>query len=65
VNEPSNHLYPESFANEIKKLSKLGVKVELLDEKAMKKLGMGSLLGVAQGSAHKPYLAVMTWEGGK
>ena len=65
VNEPSNHLYPESFANEIKKLSKLGLKVELLDEKAMKKLGMGSLLGVAQGSAHKPYLAVMTWEGGK
>jgi len=41
------------------------VKVDLLDEKPMKKLGMGSLLGVAQGSAHKPYLAVMTWEGGK
>jgi leucyl aminopeptidase len=65
VNEPSNHLYPESFASEIKKLSKLGLKVELLDEKQMKKLGMGSLLGVAQGSAHKPYLAVMVWEGGK
>jgi leucyl aminopeptidase len=61
VNEPSNHLYPQSFANEIKKLTKLGLKVELLDEKQMKKLGMGSLLGVAQGSAFKPYLAVMRW----
>jgi leucyl aminopeptidase len=65
VNEPSNHLYPQSFANEIKKLTKLGLKVELLDEKQMKKLGMGSLLGVAQGSAFKPYLAVMRWDGGK
>jgi leucyl aminopeptidase len=65
VNEPSNHLYPQSFANEIKKLTKLGLKVELLDEKAMKKLGMGSLLGVAQGSAFKPYLAIMSWDGGK
>ena len=31
----------------------------------MEKLGMGSLLGVAQGSAFKPYLAIMTWDGGK
>ena len=31
----------------------------------MKKLGMGALLGVAQGSAHKPYMVVMRWNGGK
>ena len=64
VNEPANHLTPQNFANEIKKLSKLGLKIELLDEKQMKKLGMGALLGVAQGSPNKPFLAVMNWEGG-
>jgi len=65
VNEPANKLYPESFANEIKKLSKMGLKVEVLDEKQMTKLGMGSLLGVSLGSRHKPYMCVMTWNGGK
>ena len=50
VNEPANTLGPVEFAAEAKALEKLGVKVEILDEKEMKKLGMGSLLGVAQGS---------------
>ncbi len=50
VSEPANVLYPESYANEIKALTKLGLKVEVLDEAKMKKLGMGSLLGVGQGS---------------
>jgi leucyl aminopeptidase len=63
VSEPANVLYPESYANEIRSLSKLGVKVELLDEAKMKKLGMGSLLGVAQGSVRKPFLVVMRWNG--
>ena len=43
----------------------LGVKVEVLTEKEMKKLGMGALLGVAQGSARPPRLVVMQWNGGK
>ncbi len=65
VNEPANHLHPLAFANEIKKLSKVGLKVEVLDEKQMSKLGMGALLGVAQGSVHKPYMCVMRWDGGR
>ncbi|MGB7205426.1 MAG: leucyl aminopeptidase [Anderseniella sp.] len=65
VNEPANKLYPETFANEIKKLKNLGLTVEVLDEKQMAKLGMGSLLGVAQGSRRKPYMCVMRWNGGK
>ncbi len=65
VNEPANILHPESFASEIKKLSKHGLIIEVLDEKQMKKLGMGALLGVAQGSRRKPRLCVMRWEGGK
>ena len=50
VNEPANMLGPVEFAAQAKELEKLGVKVEILTEKEMKKLGMGALLGVAQGS---------------
>ena len=41
----------------------LGVAFEILDEAAMKKLGMGALLGVAQGSVRPPRLLVMRWNG--
>ncbi|WP_395622798.1 leucyl aminopeptidase, partial [Sphingomonas daechungensis] len=46
-------------------LSGTGVEVEVLDGKAMKKLGMGALLGVAQGSIREPRMLVMRWNGGK
>src|SRR6476661_7261118 len=42
-----------------------GVKVEILDEGDMRKLGMRALLGVAQGSSRPPRLAVIRWNGGK
>ena len=63
VSEPSNVLYPKTLAAEAKSLSKLGVKVEILDKAKMQKLGMGALLGVAQGSAHDPFLVIMRWDG--
>ena len=63
VSEPSNILYPESLAKEAQKLSKLGVKVEVLTRTQMKRLGMGALLGVAQGSVREPRLVVMQWNG--
>jgi len=65
VNEPANILGPVEFAARAKELEALGVKVEVLTEKEMKKLGMGSLLGVAQGSVRPPRLVVMQWNGGK
>ena len=65
VSEPANVLYPESFMKEVSALEKLGVEIDVLDEKEMKKLGMGALLGVAMGSARKPYMVVMRWNGGK
>lgn len=65
VNEPANILGPVEFAAQLSELEKLGVKVEILTEKDMKKLGMGSLLGVAQGSVRPPRLVVMQWSGGK
>lgn len=65
VTEPPNKLYPESFAARAKELSQDGVKVEALGEAAMKKLGMGALLGVGQGSDRESQLLVMRWEGAK
>ena len=63
VSEPANILFPKSLVAVARKLDKLGVKVQALGEKEMKKLGMGALLGVAQGSAHEPQLLIMVWEG--
>ncbi len=63
VSEPANVIYPETLAEEARKLAGLGVEVEILDEKQMKRLGMNALLGVAQGSARPPRLVVMQWKG--
>lgn len=64
VNEPPNVLYPAEFARRAKAaLSKLGVKIEVLGEAQMKKLGFGALLGVGQGSARESQLVVMQWNG--
>jgi len=65
VNEPANVLYPVEFARRAQALKKVGVAVEVLDTKAMAKLGMGALLGVAQGSRHEGRVVVMRWNGGK
>jgi leucyl aminopeptidase len=63
VSEPANVIFPESLADAAKKLRDLGVEVEVLGEKQMKKLGMGALLGVGQGSARESQLVVMQWRG--
>jgi leucyl aminopeptidase len=65
VNEPPNVLYPEEFARRAAELKKLGVEVEILDVKAMTKLGMGALLGVAQGSVRPGRTVIMRHNGGK
>jgi len=65
INEPANVLYPEEFARRAEALKKLGVAVEVLDEKAMKKLGMNALLGVGQGSVRDSQVVIMRWNGGK
>ena len=65
VSEPANILYPVEFARRVKDLEKLGAKVEILGEAEMEKLGMGSLLGVGQGSVRESQLAVIQWMGAK
>ncbi len=65
VSEPSNILNPESYSEICKSLKKEGLEVEILDESAMKKLGMNALLGVGQGSEKESKLVVLKWNGGK
>jgi leucyl aminopeptidase len=65
VSEPANILYPEEFARRVKKLTSVGLEVEVLGEKEMKKLGMGALLGVGQGSVRESQLAIIQWKGAK
>ncbi len=65
VNEPPNVLFPVEFARRANQLRKLGVEVEILDVKAMTKLGMGALLGVAQGSTQPGRTVIMRWNGAK
>jgi leucyl aminopeptidase len=60
ANEPSNVLTPSIFAERAVAISKeAGVAVEVLDQGAIEKLGMGLLLGVARGSAEPPRVIVM------
>jgi leucyl aminopeptidase len=65
VSEPANILYPEEYARRVRKLTKLGLEIEVLGVKEMKALGMGSLLGVGQGSVRESQLVVMQWKGAK
>lgn len=65
VSEPSNILHPESYAEICKTLKKDGLEVEIFNEAAMKKLKMGSLLGVGQGSEKESQMVILKWNGGK
>jgi leucyl aminopeptidase len=64
VSEPANILYPETLADAARTLSEIGVEVEVLGVPEMRRLGMGALLGVGQGSEREPRLVVMQWKGG-
>ena len=66
VTEPANVLYPESFVARCREaLAGTGVEITVLDEAEMTALGMGALLGVAQGSARPPRLLALVWNGGE
>nr|WP_202447029.1 leucyl aminopeptidase [Streptomyces sp. SID5468] len=66
VNTPSNDLYPKSFATTVQAVAKEhGLKVEVLDEKALLKGGYGGIMGVGQGSANPPRLVKLSYTHGK
>ena len=64
VSEPANILYPEKFVENCQILKKVGVIIEVFDEKKMKSLGMNALLGVGQGSTRPSRVMIMKWQGG-
>jgi leucyl aminopeptidase len=65
VSEPANVLYPVEFARRAREeLTKVGIKVEILGEAEMRKLGMNVLLAVGQGSERDSQLLVMPWMNG-
>ena len=59
VSEPGNILHPDEYAKRLNSLKKIGLKINIYDEKKLKKLGMNSLLGVGQGSIRGSYLVTM------
>ena len=63
VSEPGNILHPDEYAKRLSALKKYGLKVNIYDEKKLKKLGMNALLGVGQGSIRGSYLVTMEWNG--
>ena len=65
VSEPGNILHPDEYAKRIKTLKKYGLKINVYDQKKLKKLGMNALLGVGQGSIRGSYLVTMEWRGTK
>ena len=65
VTLPANILNPKKFVEKILKLKKIGLQIEILNEKKMKSLGMNALLGVGQGSSNESYMAIMKWNGDK
>ncbi|MDX2150212.1 MAG: leucyl aminopeptidase [Bryobacteraceae bacterium] len=63
VNEPGNRLTPLVLADRARAMAEeTGLSCEVLDREQMKQLGMGSLLGVAQGSANPPALIVLSYK---
>ncbi|MFN3516967.1 MAG: leucyl aminopeptidase [Novosphingobium sp.] len=65
VTEPANVIYPSTFVERAhQRLDGTGVRIRVLDRDEMAALGMGALLGVAQGSVREPKLLVMEWIGG-
>ena len=63
INEPGNKLTPAVFAEQARTMAAAhGLACDVLDCEAMQKLGMGALLGVAQGSANPPFLIVLKYQ---
>lgn len=63
VNRPANIVTPDYLANEAKNLKSIGVKVTVIDEKKIEKLGLNLLLSVGKGSANPPRLVIMEYYG--
>lgn len=65
TSQPANVFFPKAYGESLNELKAIGVDVELLDETALKSLGMTGILAVGKGSVHPPCIAILTWNGAK
>lgn len=65
ITEPANVIYPETFVERTRAAfaGLSGVSIEVLDEAAMRRLGMGAILGVGQGSRRPSRMMLVTYRG--
>jgi leucyl aminopeptidase len=64
VNEPANYMTPSRMAEATRELAKsYGLEVEVLEREQMAEMGMGALLGVAQGSQQPPKFIILNYKG--
>tara|TARA_B100001123_G_C15293766_1_gene1018388 strand:- start:938 stop:2410 length:1473 start_codon:yes stop_codon:yes gene_type:complete len=61
VSEPANILNPYTYAKKCLELKKIGLKIKILNKKQIEKIGMNSLLGVAEGSIYDPRIVIFEW----
>lgn len=64
-NEPASYLTPEVFASDIKRLTYLGLDIDVLDSEQIRLNGLGLIDAVGKGSDNKPYVVVMRWIGNR
>lgn len=65
VTEPANVIYPETFVERVlESIKDVGIEAQVLGRDEMARLGMGALLGVAQGSVREAKLLILKWNGG-
>ena len=65
INEPANHMTPSDMAQVARDVAaKYGLECTVLEREEMKNLGMGALLGVAQGSKQPPKFIILSYRGG-
>ena len=65
INHPANEMTPTILAQQAQQMAReCGVRCEILERKDMEQLGMGLLLGVAQGSQQPPKFIVLEYGGG-
>jgi leucyl aminopeptidase len=64
INEPANYMTPTDMAEVARKVAvDNGLELTVFDRDEMKKLGMGALLGVAQGSKQPPKFIILSYRG--
>ncbi len=64
VNEPANVMTPSAMAEIARQTAqKYNLEIKIIDREEMREMGMGGILGVAQGSQQPPKFIVLSYKG--